>query len=421
MRRFCTFLLPAVALFFGASSGAVAQVPAAPEPLLGIDSERGLISLGMLAPPGSAVRFFELVDGRRVSIGEGVAQGGSDFPSASIIGIRRWSCRRLERRFTAVATAPDGTVTTAGAETRTPDCRTRVEVEVPARVARGAVLNVRVSDRFFSPGGVRTRVCAGPIGHRARCRSVGLTERRPARTARFRVGRDALWRVRVRHIRGTLERVIRVGNAKRPAGLRGLPSLLVTGDSLIQGIDAIAADRLQTAFDVAGDSRPGTGLTKTGFDWPATARAQIARLRPEVAVLSLGISDGVPIDGIPCCGSAWSERYAERAGQLMDIYARRGRGQVLWLVPPISRNPELATIIRAVGRSVRRAAAGRRGVTLIPLDELLTPGSRYRDTVKVGGRALRVRAADGVHLSVAGSRLVTGLIVDTLRRIRPTG
>jgi len=60
-------------------------------------------------------------------------------------------------------------------------------------------------------------------------------------------------------------------------------------------------------------------------------------------------------------------------------------------------------------------------VTLIPLDVLLTPGDRYRDAVPVGGRSVRVRAADGIHLSVAGARYVAGVVVATLQRFRATG
>lgn len=52
---------------------------------------------------------------------------------------------------------------------------------------------------------------------------------------------------------------------------------------------------------------------------------------------------------------------------------------------------------------------------------LLTPGDRYRDAVPVGGRSVRVRAADGIHRSVAGARYVAGVVVATLQRFRATG
>ena len=142
-----------------------------PPPLLGINSERGRIDLGMLAPGGSRVSFFERIDGRTVPIGAATADSDREYPSAKILRAAMWRCDRLERRFTAVATAPDGRQTSADAETRTPDCRDRLEVVVPRRVARGAVLAVAVLDRF-TLGDVRATVCAAKQGAAKRCRSV---------------------------------------------------------------------------------------------------------------------------------------------------------------------------------------------------------------------------------------------------------
>ena len=286
---------------------------------------------------------------------------------------------------------------------------------------RGGLLPVTVLDRF-TLGGTTATVCAGRQGAKARCKTIALTEAAPEATARFRVGTDAVWRVRVRHAAGRIERILTVGKAKRPAEAAGLPALLITGDSLIQGVDAFLSDRLQTAFDVTSDTRPGTGLVKpTATDWPALARSQAARLKPAVTVLSLGINDGVPIAGMECCSPAWSAAYASRARSLMQTYTRGSRGRMLWLTLPLPRDPRFAVISRAVNVGIRQAAAGQESVTLIDLAELLTPGDRYRDAIPIDGKSVRVRAADGIHLSVAGARYVAGVIVTTLQRFRPTG
>ncbi len=392
-----------------------------PPPLLGINSERGRIDLGMLAPGGSRVSFFERIDGRAVPIGAATADSDREYPSAKLLRAATWRCDRLERRFTAVATAPDGRQTSADAETRTPDCRDRLEVVVPRRVARGAVLAVAVQDRF-TLGDVRATVCAAKQGAAKRCRSVEIPRGAPIATARFRVGGNAVWRVSVKHQAGTIQRVLTVGRARRPADAAGLPRLLVTGDSLIQGVDAFLGDRLQTAFDVTSDTRPGTGLVKSGgLSWPALARSQAARLKPAVTVLSLGVNDGVPIGGVECCSAAWSAAYGRRVRTVMGSYARGSKGRVLWLTLPIPRDPRFAKSVRAVNLGIREAARGQDRVTLVEIDKLLTPGDRYRDAMPIGGRSVRVRSADGVHLSVAGARYVAGVVVATLRRFRATG
>lgn len=392
-----------------------------PPALLGINSQRGYIDLGMLAPTGAKVDFFETVDGQAVLIASGSADADVEYPSANVLHVATWRCDRLVRRFVAIATAPDGRQTTARAETRTPNCRDRLEVVVPRRVARGAVLPVTVFDRF-TLGGTKATVCAGAQGAKARCKTFALTASALSATVRFRAGKDAVWRVRVRHAGGLIERVLTVGEAKRPVDAAGLPSLLITGDSLIEGVDAFLSDRLQTAFDVTSDSRPGTGLVKpTAVDWPVLARQQAAKLKPAVTVLSLGINDGFPIAGVKCCGPDWTSAYASRARSLMRTYTRRSRGRMLWLTLPVPRNPDFAVVSRAVNVAIRQAAAQEDRVTLVDLAELLTPGDRYRDAMPIGGRNVRVRAGDGIHLSVAGARYVAGVIVETLQRFRPTG
>lgn len=405
----CALLAPAVAQ---------AQDPPA---LLGVNAERGRIDLGMLAPSGSKVDFFERVEGRVVPLGSATAGADPLYPAATILRVATFRCDRLERRFTAVATAPDGRRTSADAETRTPNCRERLEVVVPRRVARGAVLPVTVVDRF-ELGGVRARVCAACRGGAERCEAVELTAAAPAAVARFRAGGDAVWRVRVEHAAGTIRRILTVGSARRPGDAPGLPALLVTGDSLIQGVDAFLGDRLQTAFDVTSDTRPGTGIAKTtSVSWPRLARGHVARLSPAVTILALGVNDGVPIAGAACCDAAWSTVYARRVRSVMRTYSRGSGPRVLWLTLPIPRDARFAEVVRAVNRAIRRAALGQDRVTLVEVDELLTPGGRYRDALSIGGKRVRVRSGDGIHLSVAGARYVAGVVVATLQRFRATG
>lgn len=105
----------------------------------------------------------------------------------------------------------------------------------------------------------------------------------------------------------------------------------------------------------------------------------------------------------------------------MRTYARGAQGRVLWLTLPVPRDPRFAEIARAVNLGLREAAVDQERVTLIPLDVLLTPGDRYRDAMPVDGRSVRVRAADGIHLSVAGARYVAAVVVATLQRFRATG
>lgn len=401
----------------------LAAPAAAQEPLpalLGINSAHGRIDLGAIATNGARVDFFEEVAGVREPIGTVVVdQPGVEYPFATVPGIATWRCDRLERRFVAVVTAPDGRTSTAANEARTPSCRDRLEVVVRRRVARRALVNVTVSDRF-DLGGTRARVCAGPRGGRATCKLVALTPEALSTVVHFRGGGDAVWEVRVRHEGGTVRRVLTVGSAKLPADT-GLTPLLVTGDSLVQGLDAFLSDKLATAFETSSDAHPGTGLVKPGLSWPALARRQVAARHQAVTVLSLGLNDQQPVGGAECCGPAWVAGYVRKARSLMRTYVQDGRGQLLWMTVPIPRDPRFAVAARAVNAALREAAAGQDGVLLVEIDKLLTPGEQYRDDMEIDGTVQRVREADGIHYTVAGQRLVASAVAGALRALRPTG
>ena len=55
---------------------------------------------------------------------------------------------------------------------------------------------------------------------------------------------------------------------------------------------------------------------------------------------------------------------------------------------------------------------------MIDLARIFTPGGRYRESMPIGGRTVRVRQADGVHLSTAGASLAASVMIRTLRRER---
>jgi hypothetical protein len=55
-------------------------------------------------------------------------------------------------------------------------------------------------------------------------------------------------------------------------------------------------------------------------------------------------------------------------------------------------------------------------VALVPMEEIFTPGGQYRRDMDYRGRRVRVREADGFHLTPAGSRIASDFILPELRR-----
>ncbi len=71
-----------------------------------------------------------------------------------------------------------------------------------------------------------------------------------------------------------------------------------------------------------------------------------------------------------------------------------------------------------VNAAIRRAAQGLRGVQVVRLDQVFTPGGQYRDVMRYRGRTVRVREADGIHLTVAGTQIAADKILGALRSAR---
>jgi len=389
----------------GLSLALVAAAPAAAQERLALSAdarETGYVRLQLHAQPGVAVTIDE--GGQRVT---------QLVPSADEVTLRRateWRCDRQVRSFTA--TAADGESTTA--EVRTPTCARRLRLTAPRRVPSGAAVRVRVVDRWRL-GDVATRFCVEPPGGPTRCRQARIDDGAVAARERFDALRPGGWRVRAETPYQRLRRSVR---ADHPGGRL---TLLATGDSMIQIIDSYLKLRLgPRGVGVRSDARISTGISKPSLlDWQTHARRQATRIRPDVTVMFLGANDGFPMAGQACCGPGWIDEYARRARRMMSAYGRGGRGRVYWLLLPAPRGGFFREVFPAVNAALRKAAASaRRDVRLIELDKVFTPGGRYRATMRIGHRNVRVRQGDGVHLSTAGASLAASIVIHTLRAER---
>ena len=92
----------------------------------------------------------------------------------------------------------------------------------------------------------------------------------------------------------------------------------------------------------------------------------------------------------------------------MKVYAQDGAGAVAWLTVPYDRDERRHAAERAVNAALRRAAAGLPTVAVVPADDIFTPGGVYRP---------RVREPDGIHLSLAGSRIAARHVLAALRAL----
>jgi lysophospholipase L1-like esterase len=367
--------------------------------------EPGRIALRVVSTPGAALTVTDELTGAQRAL------TGTQKP----IVLRRfatWSCDSTIRRFSVRQDYPDGSNVVTGDEVQTPSCAHRLVLEGAGRVraARTAVLRLRDRWRLGDWG---ARLCVTPPGAHVRCRKGSLGPGQHKRALRVRVLRAGSYRVTATNRYQRLRRTLRA----RPPG--GRLQILATGDSMIQIVDSFMRERARPAR-LRSDARVSTGISKPSLlDWRKHAREQVAGIRPDVIVMFLGANDGFPMAGADCCGMPWIAEYARRAREMMRTYARGGRARVYWLLLPAARGGVFRETFPAVNAALRLAADGLEDdVRLIELDEVFTPGGRYRKSMKIGGKRVRVRQSDGVHLNTTGAELAARLVVEAIRRDR---
>jgi hypothetical protein len=374
-------------------------------------TEAGVISLDFFGAKGAPVIFYERIGERRVRLGRRASppDTATTFKDAVI-----WRCDRLFRRFEAASTLPDGTLATGAYSIRTPSCATRFSLGVPRRVAPGARAAVRVVDRWGN-GGVSPQLCITPPGAARDCARLRLRRAITVATRSFRATTPGRWRVELR-IRGhRVRRSIAVGKGSSSVPP---PTVLATGDSMMQGIDSFLADELGDSATVRSDVQPGTGISKPRGPWATLPARQVKRLHPAATVIAIGAVDGFPLpapDGttVECCGAGWIAGYTSRVRDIMLTYRRKGRGRVVWLTLPVPKGPR--DVADAVNFSIVAAATGLQRVSVLRLDQFFTPDG-FREVMPYRGHDVRVRAADGIHLNVAGTAIAARIVAAELRR-----
>lgn len=375
------FLLAASATLLLAGAARADPPPAAANPcqkprvtnFLAADATRpGVISLYFFHAEGARVTYFECASGRARRLGSIRTAAGT--PSI-LLDATTWSCDRLTRRFAATATLADGSLGTGTYSVRTMSCLHRFELSAPRRAAPGASFRIRVVDRW-GIGGIRARLCATPPGARRTCTTQRFPRGVAVATRTMRATAGGTWHIELR-VRGHRARTAVVVGQGAVAAALSAPTLLATGDSMMQGVDGFLADDLGDAMRVRSDVRPGTGISK-GDWWLRRSASQAARLRPSTTVMSIGGNEGWPMpiaDGATavCCGEPWVAEYARRVRTIMRTYLRDGRGRVIWLTLPAPRGGTLTPIFAAVNAAVLRAGVGLAGVTVLRIDLLFTP------------------------------------------------
>jgi uncharacterized protein len=192
-------------------------------------------------------------------------------------------------------------------------------------------------------------------------------------------------------------------------------NLFVTGDSEAQFVGEVLTDMLPSdLFDVSVVARNATGLTNPEFfNWEINARQEIAARKPDAVVMVIGGNDGfnVAVNGQLYGPETpqWQLEYARRTAVVMQELGSNGKRPVYWVPPPTARDPEFNRIFASQNKAVEQAARAVPGARYVDVYSTINHG-RYSDVLKIDGRKVLARQADGIHFSregaVAPARLI---------------
>ena len=206
-----------------------------------------------------------------------------------------------------------------------------------------------------------------------------------------------------------------------PPAKKPLKTLLVTGDSMSQPLDAKLATALTgKGVKVKRDPHLGTGISKTFLvDWGELSTQQVKKFKPDAVVVFIGANEGFPIEGaggkeVNCCGPDWAALYANRARRMADTYRQGGNARVYWITIPTARAQNRHKVSRVVNAAVGVAAQPWASqVRVIDTVPIFAPDG-YRDAMDVHGERRIVRAADGIHLNDEGAGLLSETVLARL-------
>ncbi len=213
--------------------------------------------------------------------------------------------------------------------------------------------------------------------------------------------------------------------AEAPPPAAGSPVLLI-GDSMMR-LPGVAIERelsQKPGVEASTFAGIGTGLARLdAFDWLAKIDELCAERKPHTAVVALGANDRQPMalpegKGIVTPGTPeWDREYAERIGKAMDRLVAGGCESVIWLLLPPMRDPEIDEHARRVNALAAEQAESRPQVSLFDAARLVahrrTGGFTERRTDPQTAASIRIRDADGIHLTPDGARLLATALIRT--------
>ena len=180
--------------------------------------------------------------------------------------------------------------------------------------------------------------------------------------------------------------------------------------------------RRQGPIDARLDYHVSSGLSRPEyFDWPQRLIDMVLETRAEAIVFLVGGNDAQDVEVGRPVARARDRGLARRSTacawrEAMDIATAGGR-RVYWVGQPIMRDESTASAWRCSTGCTRRRRPAHEGVTYVDTWELFANGDgEYAAYLRdADGDLVRMRQADGIHLTRAGADRLAARVLEVVR------
>jgi peptidoglycan DL-endopeptidase LytF len=210
-----------------------------------------------------------------------------------------------------------------------------------------------------------------------------------------------------------------------PAARTSARRILLVGDSLSIGLgkqlDAVFSGRPGLTFAHLG--KVSSGLANPAFfDWDANLITQVKAHHPDVVLIMLGANDNKPLPTSAGHSTAfgskeWDAVYTSRLARLHAIAKAENPSVTVYLIGvPVMGDAAFNTEMVHVNGVLAQAAKTLPGCSFIDVKDVLAdPTGAFAPVAKASdGGLVKLRAADGVHISGAGSRLLAARCLNAI-------
>ena len=207
--------------------------------------------------------------------------------------------------------------------------------------------------------------------------------------------------------------------------------IMVIGGSTIKGALGRYIEKTLEEYgnEVLRIAKSATGLARPDFyDWPEVAAAGYADFSPGATIVMFGGNDGQGLymgkdaddEWVRWGNEEWEAEYRRRVLAFAELIAPAGE-LIFWVGMPAMGSSSLSAKVELMNSVFEEEMGKREGGYYLATRGLIPGTEGYAEHATLDGHRVRVRAADGVHYSSAGAKVVADQLVPKILDILRQG